>query len=519
MAFDLSELMKDVSRPDTGREQISYLPYASLIPDPNNGYSMNGLEELARSIEVVGLQQPLRVKALSVTAASGGDSSPIGGAKGAERYGIISGHRRHAAIGLILQNDPAAFPEGVPCIVDRAGGSVAMRELQLLLANADNRKLTSADEAQQAERISDCLRKLEDEGYVFPGRHRDWVSKLSGLSRTKLARLKVIKDRLVPELMAEFDRGRLGESVAYRLSQEPEAVQRELERKLGRVLYEIAAETLETCITQEQRGFSCHSERSEESEKRSFADAQDDKQCGGPDGGPPRASAPTEKTEPSAVDGLKRYLDAREKEDRQFWKLMQEAADNLIEHSFAAGAVMNRKENIDMLRLDCRNRGVGGFAADWEGKNDGLTLNHLGRHPIKRNWAEVYDALAAIAITRWRAAMSKIEKLEHDNNRLRKRLEVNVRETDGDARATARVAPTGEAVPQWQTGDPPRSGRYLCLVGGGKMGLMEHKMDFMADAPDYLQWKLFDAPLPRYLKIEGWWPVPEKGEETGGDKS
>jgi ParB family chromosome partitioning protein len=209
VAFDLSELMRDVSIPDTGRETLSYLPYAALIPDPNNGYSMNGLEELARSIELVGLQQPLRVKAL-----------------GAETYGIISGHRRHAAIGLILEENPEAFPDGVPCIVDRADGSVALRELQLLLANADNRKMTSADEAQQAERISECLRKLEDEGYVFPGRHRDWVSKISGLSRTKLARLNVIKTKLDPKLKKQFyDKGKLKEEAAYELARLPEEKQ------------------------------------------------------------------------------------------------------------------------------------------------------------------------------------------------------------------------------------------------------------------------------------------------------
>lgn len=209
MAFDISELLKDVSIPDTGKEQIVYLPYAALVPDPNNGYSMNGVEELARSIEIVGLQQPLRVKDLS-----------------AERYGIISGHRRHAAIGMMLQNDPDAFPDGVPCIVDRAGGSVALRELQLILGNADNRKMTSADEAQQADRISECLRKLEDEGYVFPGRHRDWVSKISGMSRSKLARLKVIKDKLEPGIKKKYyATGKLKEEAAYELARLPENVQ------------------------------------------------------------------------------------------------------------------------------------------------------------------------------------------------------------------------------------------------------------------------------------------------------
>ncbi len=208
MAFNLSEVLKDVSMPDTNRERFAYLPYASLLPDPTNGYSMDGVEELARNIELVGLQQPLRVKEL-----------------GADAYGLISGHRRHAAIGLILQRDPGAFSDGIPCVIDAAGGSVAMRELQLLLANADNRKMTAADEAQQAERISDCLRRLEDEGYKFPGRHRDWVSKLSGLSRTKIGRLEAINRNLSPVWKKLFDDGKLGETVAYALQKLPAARQ------------------------------------------------------------------------------------------------------------------------------------------------------------------------------------------------------------------------------------------------------------------------------------------------------
>ncbi len=199
--FDLSALMKDVSKSGTGREQIRYIAWENIRPAENNGYSMDGLPDLARSIELVGLQQPLRVRPLA-------DDS----------VEVISGHRRRAAIGLLIDQGSKRFDGGVPCIVDTSAASPALRELQLLLGNADNRKLTSADEAQQAERISDCIRRLEDEGYEFPGRHRDWVSKLSGMSRSKLARLKVIRDRLAPGLREQYEEGELNESVAYEFS-------------------------------------------------------------------------------------------------------------------------------------------------------------------------------------------------------------------------------------------------------------------------------------------------------------
>lgn len=215
--FDLSAILAGVSSSDTnGQEMLQYILYSDIKPDANNGYSMVGIEELARSIELVGLQQPLRVRRLD-----GGRQSavPTGQNEESAKYAIVSGHRRHAAIGLLIEQGSKAFDGGVACIVDHGADSDAMQELKLLLANADNRKLTSADEAQQAERISDCIRRLEDEGYSFPGRHRDWVSKLSGMSRTKLARLSAIKSNLAPEIFKNrYQKGKMNETLAYELA-------------------------------------------------------------------------------------------------------------------------------------------------------------------------------------------------------------------------------------------------------------------------------------------------------------
>ena len=100
--FDLSALLKNVSIPDT-QEQLRYIPYEQLEPDPGNGYSMAGLDELARSIEIVGLLQPPRV-------------TPVG----PDRYRISSGHRRYAAIGQLISRGSKQFADGVPCVVDLA---------------------------------------------------------------------------------------------------------------------------------------------------------------------------------------------------------------------------------------------------------------------------------------------------------------------------------------------------------------------------------------------------------------
>ncbi len=83
--FNLGDYLKTepVSKADTGREQIEYIPLDDIDPDPGNFYSLEGLDELAGNIELVGLQQPLRVR--PPPSVGSADSSPKGGAKGEAR--------------------------------------------------------------------------------------------------------------------------------------------------------------------------------------------------------------------------------------------------------------------------------------------------------------------------------------------------------------------------------------------------------------------------------------------------
>lgn len=205
--FDLSALISSVPDLDTGRQQIVYLPFDQIDPDPDNFYSLDGIDELAGSIEMLGLQQPPLVRP---------------GENG--RYVLISGHRRRAAIKLIIDGGSQQFAEGVPCIIDTGTASDALREFKLIMGNMDTRKMSSADENKQAERVEVLLVKLEDEGFQFSGRRRDWVAKITGMSRSKLGRLKVIRDKLAPEIKEKYyDTGKLNENTAYTLAQmEPE---------------------------------------------------------------------------------------------------------------------------------------------------------------------------------------------------------------------------------------------------------------------------------------------------------
>lgn len=235
MAFDLGAALKNVSRVDTGKEQIIYLPISSLDSDPKNFYELRGIEELADNISVAGLQQPIRVR--------------VGEAPG--RYIIVSGHRRLAAVKALAQEAPEKWTD-VPCIIEADDASPALQQLRLIYANANTRQLSSAEISDQASQVEMLLYELKEEGYEFPGRMRDHVAEAVGVSRSKLARLKVIRDNLIPEFEESWRAGKISEGTAYRLAQASRERQKLIFEAQGRdsggKLTWLSEGTVENCL-------------------------------------------------------------------------------------------------------------------------------------------------------------------------------------------------------------------------------------------------------------------------------
>lgn len=205
MAFNLADVLADVSSPDTGREQIQYIPLSQIDSDENNFYQLSGVEDLAANIATVGLQQPIRVRT--------NPDNP-------QRYLTVSGHRRRAALELLQADDPEKWAEA-PCIVETDAVSPSLQQLRLIYANSNTRVMTSAEIGEQAAQVEKLLYQLKEEGYEFPGRMRDHVAEAVGASKTKLARLKVIRDNLIAEWMPLYKANKIGETVAYALAGAP----------------------------------------------------------------------------------------------------------------------------------------------------------------------------------------------------------------------------------------------------------------------------------------------------------
>ena len=170
-----------------------------LHEDARNFYTVSGVEDLAANIQLCGLMDPLRVS------------------KAEDGYTIVSGHRRFAALSLLAKED-SRFSKAA-CIVDPGTESPQMQELRLIYANADTRRMSSADIARQAERVQELLYELKEQGVDFPGRMRDHVAEACKISKSKLSRLEAIRSHLAPDIRKVYwdgpEKGRLNEAAAY----------------------------------------------------------------------------------------------------------------------------------------------------------------------------------------------------------------------------------------------------------------------------------------------------------------
>ena len=216
--FDLGDTLADVlgkvSDFDQSAEQIVLIALPLIDADEKNFYSLDGIEELAANIELVGLLDPIRVR----------ENPNMPG-----RYLIVSGHRRRAALWTLYEEDPDKWGKA-PCIVEQPAASPELQELRLIYANADTRKMTSADLSNQAQRVETLLYDLKEQGMEFPGRMRDHVAEICKINATKLAELKVIREKLAPEWVPYYEKNKIVHTVAYKIARLPLEMQKKVRK-------------------------------------------------------------------------------------------------------------------------------------------------------------------------------------------------------------------------------------------------------------------------------------------------
>ena len=212
--FNLAALVPEmdaVSNSDTPR--ITMIPITELRPNGGNFYDTSNFEDLADSIELNGLLEPLCV---------------FRRGQGTGSYVIFSGHRRYKALRLLYEKSGFEKWTEVPCIVFPDPHDANRETVMLIHANSTGRVLSNWEKAQQARRLKEALVAMRDGGAELPGRIRDLVAEEMQMSASKLARLEAIGNNLTEVRFAKAWReGRLNESVAYELSKLPKERQKE----------------------------------------------------------------------------------------------------------------------------------------------------------------------------------------------------------------------------------------------------------------------------------------------------
>lgn len=204
MAFDVSSIfaeeLRKVSKSDTGCT-LREVDVDALIGNEGNFYSVDeaALEELKNSIALSGIMDP-------PTVTEAGDG----------KYRLISGHRRTAAVRALVAEGREDLRK-VPVLV-RSPSSAAMEELELIMANSTARRLSSAEISEAAQRVERLLYELKEQGVEFPGRMRDHVAEACNVSRTKLANLKLIEERLIVGFKSMWKSGKIPDATALELA-------------------------------------------------------------------------------------------------------------------------------------------------------------------------------------------------------------------------------------------------------------------------------------------------------------
>ncbi|QNK41835.1 ParB/RepB/Spo0J family partition protein [Caproicibacter fermentans] len=218
--FSMADLLNSQSKaeapkaPKTERDdEIRNIPIDKIIPSENNKYGIRDIEDLAATIETVGLLHNLVVK------------------EGTEpgTYELVSGERRLEALKLLVQQGKTEYASA-PCKIEKTNDPI-ISELQLLFANSTARDLTDYEKTYQAKRIKELLLQLKQNGYKFKGRMREIVADMLKVSPAQMGRMESINKNLSPDFKEEFKAGKINATAAYELSRLPEQEQgREMQK-------------------------------------------------------------------------------------------------------------------------------------------------------------------------------------------------------------------------------------------------------------------------------------------------
>lgn len=196
----------DTARSSCARFRTKDISIKNIYSSDLNFYPQKGIEQKAAEIQAVGLLSNLVVM-----------HKPCDQGE----YKLVSGERRWRALSLLVEQGYNEF-EKVTCQI-REPGNEHEEMIELILANSSRQKdtFTLAKEEQTLKRELEYMRDhdMKLNGYdLKEGRLRDVIADILNISKTKVAELEAISNRLIPVWKLQLEEDVLSSSVAYRIS-------------------------------------------------------------------------------------------------------------------------------------------------------------------------------------------------------------------------------------------------------------------------------------------------------------
>ena len=199
------EKTAEIATPEEGVSSTADI--YDLIPSKGNFYSVEDVQDLKQSIELLGVLQPLLVT----------EEEENG------KRRIIAGHRRRLAVIQLADEGKERFRQ-VPILIKPKKNAIIDR-LALIMANRFREK-TDWERMTEALETEKLVLELKDSMNI-PGRTRDLLAEIIETSPAQLGRYKAIYNNIIAELMAEFKANRIVVSVIYEASGLPEDYQKQ----------------------------------------------------------------------------------------------------------------------------------------------------------------------------------------------------------------------------------------------------------------------------------------------------
>lgn len=466
--FNLADYIQETESKMDTMPRMTSVELHLIDPSPANFYSMEGVKSLADNIATVGLLEPPRVREKD------------------GRYVVVSGHRRLAALRILVdrgQMDPhdkiPVFLEAEPdtgAATDKDAARIALQQLRLIYANSDNRQYSSADKNREVHELTLIFSELKRLGYEFPGTVREHVATAAHISESRAARLSVIGKKLTtPKLREAYDAGRLGENAAYEIARRnADVIGRVDELPMGMVC-DMTIERLSAVL--------------DGLEKQAAEDAAVGKAYN--DGVKAMGAEPVTR---SRFD-TEAYLAERAEEDADYREMLLQTSHEFYKK---LTGVCTRQDGIAILKktFGARHTGwwFGGTRVCCSPK--GVELSADARC-ISRTWTDVYDLLCTIAINGEATPAPETE----------------------DA-GGASPSPTAAPETRWNIGEPESDGWYCCWAtwepASGKWD-PDREFLYRRGSAWFDNERDADRCVPSQYEVHKWYRIPDDPEEEKND--